>query len=240
MSDEKPATILAFDTAGAALSVAVCRGGCALSALHLPMRRGHVELLLPAIDQVLGAAGLVLADMDAVATTVGPGSFTGLRTGLAAAQGLAFGACKTLVGVDRFTALAARISKGAGSDKGSSPIVIAFDSKAGSLYLQAFDADLRLLPSWPAEGRNVTVGEAAEALKGSAPLLAGDGVPLIPDCGIAGVDTGLRALTAPMVAAIAAAELAQGRTGWPPQPLYLAPPRARLPKDGGRLRARGG
>lgn len=240
MPETAPPLILAFDAAGAALSVAVCRGGRTLSALHLPMRRGHVELLLPAIDQVLRAANLALADVDAVATTVGPGSFTGLRTGLAAAQGLAFGAGKALVGVDRFTALAARVSREAGSNQMDRPIVIAFDSKAASLYLQAFDANLDPLPGWPAEGRNMTVAEAAAALNGITPLLAGDGVPALLDLGLAGADTGVRVLTAPMMAAIAATELAQDRTGWPPQPLYLAPPRAKLPKHGGRLRAREG
>jgi tRNA threonylcarbamoyl adenosine modification protein YeaZ len=235
MPEERPPAILAFDTAGAALSAAVCRGRRVLAGLHLPMQRGHVELLLPCVQGVLKAAGLRLADLDAIATTVGPGSFTGLRTGLAAAQGLALGADLPLVGIGRYSALAASLPNPA-----ARPLVIAFDSKARSLYVQTLGPDLQPLPGWPAEGRNLTAEEAAAALRGMNPLLAGDGAPMLLAAGLEGADTGRRALTAPMVAAAAAAELAAGRTGWPPQPLYLAPPRAKLPKDGGRLRARAG
>lgn len=235
MPEEPCPAILAFDTAGAALSAAVCRGRRVLAGLHLPMQRGHVELLLPCIEGALKAAGLRLTDLDAIATTVGPGSFTGLRTGLAAAQGLAFGADLPLIGIDRYTALAASLSNTC-----SRPVAIAFDSKTHSLYVQALGPDLQPLPGWPAEGRNLTAEEAAAALDGLNPLLAGDGAPMPLAAGLEGADTGRRALTAPMVAAAAAAELAAGRTGWPPQPLYLAPPRAKVPKDGGRLRARAG
>ena len=199
------------------------------------MQRGHVELLLPAVQQVLSAPGLKLAALDAIATTVGPGSFTGLRTGLAAAQGLAYGAGKPLVGIDRYTALAASLDNPRGM-----PLVIAFDSKARSLYVQAFGPDLTPLADWPAEGRNLTAEEATGAVTGLDAMLAGDGVPGLLEAGLAATDTGVRTITAPMVAAAAANELAQGRTGWPPHPLYLAPPRAKLPKDGGRLRARAG
>ena len=235
MPETSAEPILAFDTAGPALSIAVCDGPRALAALHLPMQRGHVELLLPAVRQALAAAGVRLADLGALATTVGPGSFTGLRTGLSAAQGLAFGAGLPLVGIDRFTALAANLPNPA-----AKPIIAAFDSKARSLYVQALDAALAPLPGWHAEGRNLTAAEAAEALAGHNALLAGDGAPDLLEAGVEGHDTGARTLTAPMVAAAAMRELAAGRTGWPPQPLYLAPPRAKLPKDGGRLRARPG
>ena len=232
--------ILAFDTAGAALSVALCHGRRALAAMHLPMQRGHVELLLPAIEAVMKAAGRTFADLDAIATTVGPGSFTGLRTGLAAAQGLAFATDAPLVGIDRFTALATTVRQSREKQSPAGPLVVAFDSKARSLYVQAFAADGSRLEGWPAEGRNLTVEETLSALGSSGALLAGDGAPLLLDAGMRAEDTGIRVLTAPMVAAEAAAELATGHTGWPPHPLYLAPPRAKLPKDGGRLRARRG
>jgi len=237
MPDRSSPTILAFDTAGAALSVAVCEGQRVLAALHEPLRRGHAELLLPAIDGVLHAAGRKLADLDAIATTVGPGSFTGLRTGLAAAQGLAFASGLPLVGVDRFSALAA-----ATVVLGQKPLVIAFDSRARTLYVQAYRADGSRPPCWPAAGRNLSPEEAAEELAEAPPeagwLVAGEGAPALLAAGFQGQDTGMRALTATQVAAVALAELAAGGTGWPPQPLYLAPPRAVLPKDGGRLRAR--
>jgi tRNA threonylcarbamoyl adenosine modification protein YeaZ len=233
MPETTPPTILAFDTAGAALSIAICQGHRALAAMHLPMQRGHVELLLPSVQQVLAAARMRLRDLDALATTVGPGSFTGLRTGLSAAQGLAYGGGLPLVGIDRFTALAASLRNREGR-----PIAVAFDSKARSLYVQAFDTALVPLSGWAAEGCNLTAEEAVQALTGIDALLAGDGVPALLAAGLPGRDTGARAVTAPMVAAAAMRELSHGNTGWPPYPLYLAPPRAKLPKDGGRLRAR--
>lgn len=233
MPEKLPPAILAFDTAGAALSIAICQGHRALAAMHLPMQRGHVEFLLPSVQKVLAAAGMKLRDLDALATTVGPGSFTGLRTGLSAAQGLAYGAGLTLVGIDRFTALAASLP-----NPDRRPIAVAFDSKARSLYVQLLDAALATVPGRPAEGRNLTAEEAVEALAGHDILVAGDGVPALLAAGLPGQDTGARALTAPMIANAAMRELAKGRTGWPAQPLYLAPPRAKLPRDGGRLRAR--
>ncbi len=225
--------ILAFDTAGPVLSVALCGNNRVLSALHLPMQRGHVELLLPAIQAVMKAGGRALSDVEAIATTVGPGSFTGLRTGLAAAQGLAFATGAPLIGIDRFTAL-----EGALADRRQAPLIVAFDSKARSLYVQAFGADGARLDGWPAEGRNMTVEEVLAAFTGSNVQLIGDGAAILLDAGFTATDSGVRTLTAPMVAAAAIKELAKGRTGWQPQPLYLAPPRAELPKDGGRLRAR--
>lgn len=240
MPDHTKPLILAIDTAGAALSVALCQGRQALAAMHLPMQRGHVELLLPAIEAVMKAAGRTFADLDAIATTVGPGSFTGLRTGLAAAQGLAFASGAPLVGIDRFTALAANVRQSHKQQSQREPLVIAFDSKARSLYVQAFAVDGSRLDGWPAEGRNLTAEEALAALGNSGALLAGDGAQYLLDAGMQAQDSGIRTLTAPMVAAEAASELAAGRTGWPPHPLYLAPPRAKLPTDGGRLRARRG
>ena len=232
MPDRAP-TILAFDTAGPALSIAICQGRRALAAMHLPMQRGHVELLLPAIDGVLKAAGRTFADLDAIATTVGPGSFTGLRTGLAAAQGLALATGLPLIGIDRFTALAS-----ACTHIRPEPLVIAFDSKAQSFYVQRFDADRKRTADWPAEGRNLSTGEALAALADAAPLIAGDGAAALLSAGLTASLAGVSTLTAPMVAAAAARELVNAQTGWPPLPLYLAPPRAKLPKDGGRLRAR--
>lgn len=225
--------ILAFDTAGPALSIAVCDDARVLSALHLPMTRGHAELLLPAIAGVLHAGRMALADMDAIATTVGPGSFTGLRTGLAAAQGLSLGAEKPLVGIGRFEALAE-----ASGFLGDRPLVVVMDSKARTLYAQAFDASGKVAESWPADGLNQAADAFNDVAWPEGAWAIGDGVSALLAAGAPLKNTGLRQLPAAAVAACAARALAEGHTGLSPQPLYLAPPRAVLPKDGGRLRAR--
>ncbi len=225
--------ILAFETAGPALSVAVCDGRRVLSALHLPLERGHAELLLPAVAGALRAAGLALADCDAIATTVGPGSFTGLRTGLAAAQGLSLGAEKPVVGVSRFEALAE-----ASGMLGQRAVVAAMDSRARSLYVQAFAADGQVAAGWPANGWNQAAEGFANAPWPADAHVAGDGAAALLSIGAALRDTGRSQVTAPAVAACARRALAAGTTGLPAQPLYLAPPRAIAPRDGGRLRAR--
>ncbi len=225
--------ILAFDTAGPALSVAVTDGRCVRSAWHYPLTRGHAEQLLPAVQAVLRASGFALSDLDAIATTVGPGSFTGLRTGLAAAQGLALGSGKPLAGIGRFEALAE-----ASGVFLRGPVVVAMDSKARSLYVQVFDWAGEPAQGWPETGLNRAAEAFGDVVWPEDALLIGDGTPALLAAGVPLPDSGKRALPAAAVAACARRALAAGHTGLPPQPLYLAGPRAVAPKDGGRLRAR--
>jgi len=107
-SERRPLTLLAIETAGSACSAAVARGGLVLAAERLRLRHGHAEVLFPMIERVMQEAGLAPAQLDAVAAAIGPGGFTGIRVGLAAAHGiaLAVGArlrtpLKVLVGIDR-------------------------------------------------------------------------------------------------------------------------------------------
>ncbi len=225
--------ILAFDTAGPALSLAVSDGGRTLAAMHCPVERGHAELLLPAIGGVLKAACLPLGSVDAIAATVGPGSFTGLRTGLAAAQGLSLAISKPLVGISRFEALAE-----ATGVFGLRSVVVAMDSRARSLYVQAFAASAALAPGWPQEGLNRAPDGFTDVLWPDNAVVIGDGAAALLACSAPLEDSGRRQLPAAAVAACARRLLASGEPGLPPQPLYLAPPRAVKPRDGGRLRAR--
>lgn len=225
--------ILAFDTAGPALSVALCRDASVLSALHIPLARGHAERLLPAIEGVVRAAGLKLAEVDAIATTVGPGSFTGLRTGLAAAQGLAFALDTPLVGIGRFEAFAE-----AAGVFGRSAVVVAMDSKARTLYVQALGRDGRPAEGWPEAGLNRAGDGFGDVSWPEGGLLVGDGAAVLADHGAPLLQVPCTQVSAPAVAACARRALAAGHTGLPAEPLYLAPPRAIPPKDGGRLRAR--
>ena len=93
--------VLAIDTALAACSAAVLdteQGGIVASE-SLPMVRGHAEALLPLLQRVMQQAGVSFPDIDRVAVTTGPGSFTGLRVGIAAASGIALAAEKQAVGL---------------------------------------------------------------------------------------------------------------------------------------------
>src|SRR5687768_8070017 len=79
--------LLAIDTAGPRLQLALLRDG-AVDTLVEDMPKGQAERIFPAIDEILARNGTAYADLGRIAVTTGPGSFTGLRIGLAAARGL--------------------------------------------------------------------------------------------------------------------------------------------------------
>src|SRR6266702_3656731 len=101
--------ILAIDTALEACSVAVfdTEGSSRARSRSLPMARGHAEALMPLIATVMSDARTEFDELDRIAVTVGPGSFTGLRVGVAAARGIALAAGKPVVGLTTLSAIAA-------------------------------------------------------------------------------------------------------------------------------------
>src|SRR6202012_2465113 len=99
--------VLAFDCSGASCSAAVVVDDEPLAQHFATMERGHAEALLPMIDTVLRAAKLAPPAIDLIAVTTGPGSFTGLRIGLAAARGLALANGIAAIGVTSFDAVVA-------------------------------------------------------------------------------------------------------------------------------------
>jgi tRNA threonylcarbamoyladenosine biosynthesis protein TsaB len=135
--------VLAIDTALAACSAAVLdtgHGGIVASE-SLPMERGHAEALMPLLQRVMGQAGITFADIDRIAVTTGPGSFTGLRVGIAAARGLALAADKPAVGLSTLAAYAAPHM----AADAKLPVVAAIDARHAQVYLQVFAAGGRSL-----------------------------------------------------------------------------------------------
>jgi tRNA threonylcarbamoyladenosine biosynthesis protein TsaB len=208
--------VLAIDTASAC-AVAVARGGRRTVARRRDIARGHAEALMPMIEDAMAEAGIAFAALDLIAAAVGPGSFTGLRTGLAAARGLALALDKPTHGVSSLAATAFVAAA-------RRPILIALDSKRTEIYAQAFDADLTPLtepmlcrpeeipPRLPA-GLSYLAGDAADRLRGIVP----------------GALIDAQAGDAAAIAAIAGAERDAGRPGLPLRPLYLSPPLATAP-----------
>ncbi|HXP03000.1 MAG TPA: tRNA (adenosine(37)-N6)-threonylcarbamoyltransferase complex dimerization subunit type 1 TsaB, partial [Stellaceae bacterium] len=137
--------VLAFDTAGSACSVAVGRDGTVLGYERREMRHGHAEALLPMIGRVMTVAGLAATEIDFVAVSTGPGGFTGIRAGLAGAQGLALATGAQLVGVNSFAAVAALVPKA------DAPLLVALDSRRADPYVQLFS------PNGEAEGEPAAV-----------------------------------------------------------------------------------
>jgi tRNA threonylcarbamoyladenosine biosynthesis protein TsaB len=205
--------ILALDTCLAACQCALWRDGDALGVLSEPMTRGHQERLAPMVEALVAETGVALASVDRIAVTVGPGSFTGLRVGLAFAKGLALALDKPLVGVSALEALAQNHAGG--------PNLVLVDARREQAYWQAFDADTPLTPpqAW-------TLSDIADwAVEHGPPhWLIGPGAQLLA-ARFPSADLDHRAAGDPL----AIASLAAKREPGPARPLYLRTPDAKLP-----------
>jgi tRNA threonylcarbamoyladenosine biosynthesis protein TsaB len=103
--------ILGIDTATSAASVALLENGAIIAdEIHLQPKAGHAEIILTLVEVVFAKARASLADIDGIAVSIGPGSFTGLRIGLSTVKGLAYGGRVPVVGVSTLLANAARVS----------------------------------------------------------------------------------------------------------------------------------
>jgi tRNA threonylcarbamoyladenosine biosynthesis protein TsaB len=129
--------VLAFDTALAACSVGIWQGEKIVARESALMPQGHAEALMPMIERVMAAAGVTYHALDRIAVTVGPGSFTGLRVGIATARGLAMAAQKPAIGVTTTQALAtaALAERGNGN---ALRILSIVDSKRDDVFAQVF------------------------------------------------------------------------------------------------------
>jgi tRNA threonylcarbamoyl adenosine modification protein YeaZ len=227
--------LLAIETAGSGCSAALLRGGEVLAAETRATRHGHAEALLPMVDRVARAAGIAPGALDIVAVATGPGGFTGIRAGLAAAHGIALAAGARLVGVTSFAAVAAA-SRKRGTGDGSERLLVAIDSRREDLYVQLFAADRATPLAEPASvlpDRLLSYVEARIGrLTGEARLLvAGDraafAVDVLGDIPGRGYPVGHMPDSAPDALAVAAAALSalHDETGAVPvRPLYLRPP----------------
>lgn len=214
--------VLAIDTALAACSAAVFDSEhvAIVASETLPMTRGHAEAVMPLIARVVDRAGIEFAALDRIAVTVGPGSFTGLRVGIAAARGIALATGKPAVGLSTLASFAAPLI----SEDDSRQVVAAIDARHGHVYLQVFGsggrtlvapriATLRDAVRAAVVGSVRVVGCAADKLAAAWPREANPPVSVeqreAPD-----ID---------WVARLGAAAEGHG----PPKPLYLRAPDAR-------------
>ena len=136
--------LLGVDTATSLASVALLEDGRLLAEATYPPRRqsgftgtaksNHSETVLPLIQSVLDGAAIGLADLDAIAIAIGPGSFTGLRIGLALVKGLAYDRQLPVVGVSSLEARAASFKNSSG------PICALLDARKQEVYAALFHA----------------------------------------------------------------------------------------------------
>jgi tRNA threonylcarbamoyladenosine biosynthesis protein TsaB len=165
--------VLAIDTALEACAAGVfdLEGRDPLASESRPMGRGHAEALMPLLARVMDAAGVDFSELDRIAVTVGPGSFTGLRVGIAAARGLALATGKPAVGVSTLAAQAAPHCTG---DE-TRTVVAAIDAHHDLVYVQIFGSDRRELVA-PAL---LASAEAVRAIPPGQAILVGSGAALL-------------------------------------------------------------
>ncbi|MCK4606025.1 MAG: tRNA (adenosine(37)-N6)-threonylcarbamoyltransferase complex dimerization subunit type 1 TsaB [candidate division Zixibacteria bacterium] len=111
MTDSREMNVLAIDTATATLNLAVSFGGDRLVKLSEQIGISHGRILIKKISDLLESAGLDRGDLDGIVASTGPGSFTGLRVGLAAAKGIAVAIDIPIVGVSLFDVAAHRLGE---------------------------------------------------------------------------------------------------------------------------------
>jgi tRNA threonylcarbamoyladenosine biosynthesis protein TsaB len=220
--------ILALDTALGACSAAVLSSGSVLAEEHEIMLRGHAEALAPMVQRVMHDAGLPFSALQAVAVTIGPGTVTGQRVGLAFARALAV-ALK--IPVRGTTTLEAMAEEALATFAQAQWAIVAADAKRDEIYLSAVAVDGRMLISpqlTPIAGAPAMISAIAGE-SGRAVVLAGTGAamlkPLLDQAGLNGVDSGIRQPKARYVAAAASRRPRPEGA----RPLYLRPPDARLP-----------
>ena len=166
-------TILALETTAKAASCAVLQEGMPLATAWQATGLTHSRTLMPMVEDMLKNSELTLADMDAIAVAAGPGSFTGLRIGIAAVKGLAWAADKPCVGVSTLEAMAWPLAHMTGT------IVFAMDARRQQIYNAIFAAEAgtlkRLCPD-----RAISLAELGEELKNyqNPKIAVGDGATL--------------------------------------------------------------
>jgi len=217
------AIVLGIDTATSGCAAALIRNADCLAAASERMARGQSEALAPMIDDVIRRAGIAFADVDAIAVTRGPGAFTGLRIGLAAARAMALAISRPCLGINTFEVLFAQ-AREAGACDDADAVLVAVESKREEQFIAAFDSTGKALggpaamlpentPSLLGDARRVCiVGDAA----GKIAAVLDTRIDLIQPPGIEVPD--------PVMVAKLGLKLLKTPDKAPSTPFYLRPP----------------
>ncbi|MEE1283868.1 MAG: tRNA (adenosine(37)-N6)-threonylcarbamoyltransferase complex dimerization subunit type 1 TsaB [Acutalibacteraceae bacterium] len=163
--------ILAVESSAVCASVAVCDNGRIISENYINAGLTHSQTLMPMVKSCMDTAGVTLDDIDLIAVAHGPGSFTGVRIGIAAVKGIAFGG-KACCGVSTLEAMAYNL-------KGIDCVALcAMDARCSQVYMAMFDCEndvLRLC-----EDKAVMIAEIPEMIKNFKKdvIILGDGAEL--------------------------------------------------------------
>lgn len=227
--------ILALDTTLDACSVALATdggdggGGEVIAQISESRARGHAEALIPMVESLIAGAGRRMGDISKIIVTTGPGTFTGVRIGIAAARGLALALEVPVIGVPTLDAMAASAAAIDFVPAGTS-VLAAIDARRGDLYLalyRALKGDFPIAPvlaparvatgsaekwlgEWSAKPI-IAIGSGARMLADLMPDIQTGELPEVPDMGLL---------------ACLGSGLPDKYCAGPPAPLYLRPPDA--------------
>jgi len=218
--------ILAVDTALGACSVAMLKDDRSLAHRFTAMERGHAEALAPMVQEAMAEAGLAFTDLDRLAVTTGPGTFTGQRVGLAFMRGLRLALKRPLIGITTLEAMAAA----AMAETGARRAAVLHDARRGEVYfalyaggedaivepcLLAFDEAVAEILRRPESGPVAFAGTAAQAA--------------CERYRQSGREGHVSSIIQPDALWVARLALRAPAPGEAPRPLYLRPPDAKLP-----------
>lgn len=215
--------ILAIDTSCGAASAAIVESGRLepLAVVSRMMERGHAEALAPMVEEAVQSVEGGFASLDRIAVATGPGSFTGIRVGLALARAMGMALGVPVVGVSTLMAFAAQLLVA----PRQGVIAAAVDARHGSVYFQLFELSGR--PLGPP--RCDTLRECVRQIGEGPALLAGSAAALLAaEAHRAGLPYELETATgAPDIVAVGRMGLALDPIANPARPLYVKPPDAK-------------
>lgn len=212
--------IFAIDTALESCSAAVfdTDTDTIVAREDIAMARGHAEALMPLIARVIEKSGGDFASIDRFAVTTGPGSFTGLRVGIAAARGLGLAAGKPVVGLSTLAAFAAPLL----AADNTSPVAVAIDARHDHVYLQVLAGSGHVLVT----PRVVPIDEAVRLSAGGKTRLTGNAATLLAAAWRGVAPSAIEQHAAPDIVWVARLGATAIESASPPKPLYLRAPDA--------------
>ncbi len=168
--------VLGIETATIVCGSAIVKDGVVLCEEQIAEKNVHAENIMLLIDRVLKQADMTAQTLDAIAVSIGPGSFTGLRIGLSVAKGLSYATGKPLVAVPTLKALAQRAF--AEGTVTTSHVLPAIDARRDEVYCQLFRVDGHMIAAEWGE-RDLSVARVLEVLDGRSCTITGDAVEKI-------------------------------------------------------------
>jgi tRNA threonylcarbamoyladenosine biosynthesis protein TsaB len=206
--------LLAVDTALGACSCAILDDTRVLAHRFVVMERGHAEALAPMVEEAMRESGIAFAQLDRLAVTTGPGTFTGQRVGLAFMRGMRIALKRPLVGITTLEAMAHQ----AMAETGLAQAASLHDAKRDEVYLETIPGSGPSLMSF-GDAIELLATKGVIALAGTAALRTSKSLP----------DAVLSSVLQPDALWVARLGLTREANIEAPKPLYLRPPDAKLP-----------